>query len=294
MSYVPYDWPTNAKDAVACNSTLTALVESAVGLASKDVSFEMSVAAANCQYSSTNGTVAREARHVWEIVNSYGCESRSFSLARSPRAPLTSPLFPRRHPICHFLHRRGRHLLALDRLPSVPGRQVSPLVVCRCRARRRSSGLRLGHTLHGVAEHHVWVRRTVALAQQEKLPDTRGPPSYVIQLAVLTIAPTLFSAAICAPLRCLYTKVVLSQTTDMVTTRRRSLQHAHGRAGPGPPPSHEAARVSAAFLSPAVRSSMCSHWRKPSQLLHHVHRRRLCYARCVEAGLSLSFTGNLR
>ncbi|TNY24635.1 methylcrotonoyl-CoA carboxylase subunit alpha [Rhodotorula diobovata] len=168
MSYVPYDWPTNAKDAVACNSTLTALVESAVGLASKDVSFEMSVAAANCQYSSTNGTVAREARHVWEIVNSYGyTPSATFSIVA----------------VVIFSLSTAFHLYQVVR-----SRRWWYVAVA----------------LGGALQVYGWATRYMA--------SQNIMYGYVIQLAVLTIAPTLFSAAIYA----LFSMLTAAQDPDLL------------------------------------------------------------------------------
>ncbi|GAA5937494.1 hypothetical protein JCM3775_001245 [Rhodotorula graminis] len=154
MSYMPYDWPTSAKDAVPCNATLVALVESAVGLTVQQISFEQCVAAVNCQYTSTNSTLKSEARHVWEVANAFGyTPSAIFAIVA----------------ILIFAVSSSFHLYQ-----TIKSRRWWCLAV----------------VLGGALQVFGWVERYMA-SQNLRV-------GYVIQLAVLTIAPTFFSAAIYA------------------------------------------------------------------------------------------------
>ncbi|GAA5897240.1 hypothetical protein JCM8208_003766 [Rhodotorula glutinis] len=154
MSYVPYDWPASAKEAIPCNTTLVALVESAVGLTIKQISFEQSVAAVNCQYTSTNSTLKSEARHVWEVVNAYGyTPSATWAIVAIVIFALSS---------------------AFHLYQTVKSRRWWYFAV----------------VLGGALQVFGWVERYMA--------SQNIMVGYVIQLAVLTIAPTFFSAAIYA------------------------------------------------------------------------------------------------
>ncbi|BGP40278.1 phospholipid-translocating ATPase rsb1 [Rhodotorula kratochvilovae] len=148
---LPFEIPTSST-AIACNSTLTALVQSAAHKATNEINLEQAFAAANCQYSSTNVTLAFEAKRVWEKVNSYGY------------APSTGwAIFAIAVFAVSFLF----HLYQL------------------VRSRRWSYSV----VLFGAAlQVFGWVERCLAASD-----ITLG---YVEQLAVLTIAPTFFSAAI--------------------------------------------------------------------------------------------------
>ncbi|GAA6039685.1 hypothetical protein JCM8097_001348 [Rhodosporidiobolus ruineniae] len=66
---------------VPCNSTLAALVQSAVGLDNQQLSFEQIFAAGDCYFTSENTTLVKEAREVWITGSSYGyIPSRGFAL----------------------------------------------------------------------------------------------------------------------------------------------------------------------------------------------------------------------
>ncbi|GAA6021190.1 hypothetical protein JCM10207_008349 [Rhodosporidiobolus poonsookiae] len=136
---------------IPCNSTMAALVDSAVGLDNQQITFEQLYSAGYCQYVEGNATLADEAKEVWITGNSYGyVPSSGFALLAIIMFALSAAL----------------HLYQLVR-----ARRWSYIVVI-CGAALQIFG---------------WVERYLAAKNL-----TVG---YVEQLAVLTIAPTFFSAA---------------------------------------------------------------------------------------------------
>lgn len=77
MSSLPPYWPTGPQNALPCNSTLIALVQSAVGLATNEISTQQAVAAGSCRWTGTDASIVKEAKHVWERANSFGCAESS-------------------------------------------------------------------------------------------------------------------------------------------------------------------------------------------------------------------------
>ncbi|GAA6021152.1 hypothetical protein JCM10207_008335 [Rhodosporidiobolus poonsookiae] len=136
---------------IPCNSTMAALVDSAVGLDNQQISFEQLFSAGYCQYVDNNSTLAAEAKEVWIKGNSYGyVPSSGFGLFAIIMFGISLCL----HTYQLFRSRRWSYIA----------------VVCGAALQ-----------IFGWAERYSAANNLTI--------------GYVEQLAVLTIAPTFFSAA---------------------------------------------------------------------------------------------------
>ncbi|GAA6039677.1 hypothetical protein JCM8097_001343 [Rhodosporidiobolus ruineniae] len=141
---------------VPCNSTLEALVQSAVGLDNRDLSFEQIFAAGDCYFTSENTTLVKEAREVWITGSSYGyIPSSGFAIFALVAFGLSTAV----HLYQLYRSRRWTYIAA-----------ILGAVLQMAGWGMRYSGSSIENILNG----------------------------YVGQLAVLTIAPTFFSAVIYA------------------------------------------------------------------------------------------------
>ncbi|GAA5895187.1 hypothetical protein JCM6882_006610 [Rhodosporidiobolus microsporus] len=61
----------NRDNALPCNSTMVALVQSAIGVEHSQLDYEQAFAAGHCQYTG-NATLASEAKEIWITASSYG------------------------------------------------------------------------------------------------------------------------------------------------------------------------------------------------------------------------------
>ncbi|BGP15525.1 hypothetical protein JCM10213v2_003504 [Rhodosporidiobolus nylandii] len=157
----------DANNLIPCNSTMAALVQSALGLENQELSLEQAYSAGYCQYSS-NATLAAEAKDVWIVASSYGYQpSGGFAIFA----------------ILAFVASFVWHVYQLWR-----SRRWSYIAVL----------------LGGALLIYGWAERYLAANDIQA--------GYVEQLAVLTIAPTFFSAVIYS----LFSMIAASQNPSLL------------------------------------------------------------------------------